>query len=136
MSFKHTLTVSLLHFFINAYRATAALLICFLLLSCSPTYEEGNKAYEAGDYETAIRIWETHGLKGNAGAQYSLAKMFHTGTGIPQDEKEAIKWYRLAAEQGNVIAQFQLGVLYKYGEGVLHKDGEGILIDYKEAIKW
>ena len=31
---------------------------------------------------------------------------------------EAIKWYRLAAEQGDANAQFSLGGMYLNGEGV------------------
>ena len=48
--------------------------------------------------------------------------------GVPQDYKEAVKWYRLAAEQGSISAQFSLGVMYNTGEGVLQ--------DYNEAAKW
>ena len=31
------------------------------------------------------------------------------GQGVPQDYAEAVKWYRLAAEQGNADAQYNLG---------------------------
>jgi TPR repeat protein len=40
------------------------------------------------------------------------------GDGVPKNSAEAAKWYRLAAEQGNVSAQFDLGVLYLNGDGV------------------
>jgi TPR repeat protein len=36
-----------------------------------------------------------------------------------QDSVEAMKWYRLAAEQANTKAQVCLGLMYEYGEGVL-----------------
>ena len=39
-----------------------------------------------------------------------------------------MKWYRLAAEQGLVRAQYNLGVMYDNGQGVPQ--------DYKEAVKW
>ena len=48
--------------------------------------------------------------------------------GIPQDYKEAVKWYRLAADQGYASAQFLLGTMYFNGQGVPQ--------DYKEAVKW
>jgi TPR repeat protein len=86
------------------------------------------------------------------------------GEGIAQDYKEAVKWVRLAAEQGDAKAQLRLGVAYYEGKGVpqdyaeavkwfrlaaeqgdadaqfclglaLFK-GEGIAQDYKEAVKW
>ncbi len=34
--------------------------------------------------------------------------MYETGRGVAQDYAEALKWYRLAAEQGVAIAQFNL----------------------------
>ena len=33
-----------------------------------------------------------------------------------EDDKEAVKWYRKAAEQGFVYAQFNLGMMYRKGE--------------------
>ena len=36
--------------------------------------------------------------------------------------------FRLAAEQGNSEAQYNLGRIYRYGHGVAQ--------DYKEAVKW
>ena len=35
-----------------------------------------------------------------------------TAEGVEQDYVEAVKWYRLAAEQGNADAQYNLGVAY------------------------
>ena len=40
------------------------------------------------------------------------------------DYREAARWFRKAAEQGNVIAQFNLGELYFYGWGVDQNDTE------------
>ena len=36
----------------------------------------------------------------------------------PEDDVEAVRWYRLAAEQGDAAAQFNLGVKYAQGDGV------------------
>lgn len=41
---------------------------------------------------------------------------------------EAIRWYRLAADQGDARAQFNLGVAYNTGRGVTQ--------NYAEAVKW
>ena len=54
--------------------------------------------------------------------------MYQVGEGIPQDYKTAAKWYRLAAEQGDVTAQFNLGVMSVKGVGVPQ--------DHKAAVKW
>ena len=54
--------------------------------------------------------------------------MYEQGKGVPQDYKEAAKWYRKSAEQGDADAQDKLGLMYYNGQGVPK--------DYKEAVKW
>jgi TPR repeat protein len=44
--------------------------------------------------------------------------MYNEGRGVPQDYAEAAKWYKLAAEQGDALAQYNLGLSYARGEGV------------------
>lgn len=44
--------------------------------------------------------------------------MYGLGQGVPQDYKEAVKSFRLAAEQGDALAQYNLGLMYENGEGV------------------
>ena len=61
-------------------------------------------------------------------AQNNLGVVYANGRGVPQDYTEAVKWSRLAADQGHAHAQFNLGVAYKKGEGVAQ--------DYVEAVKW
>ena len=43
-------------------------------------------------------------------AQFTLGEFYTAGQGVPQDDAEAVAWYRRAAEQGDADAQFQLGV--------------------------
>ena len=43
--------------------------------------------------------------KGNAGAQNYVGMAYDLGSGVGQDYDEAVKWYRLAAEQGHTEAQ-------------------------------
>ena len=47
---------------------------------------------------------------------------------MPPDAAEAVRWYRLAAEQGNANAQSNLGVMYA--------DGRGVPQDYVSAHMW
>ena len=37
---------------------------------------------------------------------------------MPEDDAEAVRWYRMAAEQGFALAQSSLGAMYANGEGV------------------
>jgi len=43
--------------------------------------------------------------------------MYANGRGVPEDDAEAVRWYRLAAEQGHAHAQYNLGVKYDNGDG-------------------
>ena len=44
--------------------------------------------------------------------------MYNLGRGVPQDETEAVRWFRLAADQGLADAQYNLGGMYWIGHGV------------------
>jgi TPR repeat protein len=61
-------------------------------------------------------------------AQYNLAITYRQGEGVQQDLKQAVAWYRKAAEQGDAEAQYNLGVTYRKGEGVQQ--------DFKQAAVW
>jgi hypothetical protein len=61
-------------------------------------------------------------------AQELLGVCYERGTGVVQDEAEAVRWYRLAADQGNARAQVNLGVRYQNGTGVAQ--------DAAEAVRW
>ena len=45
--------------------------------------------------------------------------MFDQGRGVPENDKTAVKWYRLAAEQGHTKSQVNLGAMYVNGKGVI-----------------
>ena len=44
--------------------------------------------------------------------------MHSFGLGVIPNYRPAIKWYTLSAEQGNALAQYNLGRLYYLGKGV------------------
>ena len=48
-----------------------------------------------------------------------LGVRYNTGEGVPKDDAEAVRWYRLAAGQGHAKAQGALGAMYTLGRGVL-----------------
>jgi uncharacterized protein len=68
-------------------------------------------------------------LTGDDFAQWLVGMSYENGlNGQAVNIVEAVKWYRLSAEQGYAAAQFELALMYSNGEGVLQ--------DYKEAAKW
>ena len=63
-------------------------------------------------------MWKLSAEQEHAKAQFNLGVMYDAGEGVPQDDKEAVKWWRLAAEQGVAHAQANLGNMYELGGGV------------------
>jgi TPR repeat protein len=41
-------------------------------------------------------------------AQQLLGQLYENGIGVEKDEKEAVKWYRKAANQGLAVSQHNL----------------------------
>jgi hypothetical protein len=56
--------------------------------------------------------------------------MFCKGRGVNQGDCEAFRWSRIAANQVNANAQFNLGLRYVEGQGVDQNDKE------EEAMRW
>ena len=80
-------------------------------------YQKGLNAYNKRDYATALRELKPLAEQGDADAQYKLGVMYSNGRGAPQDDKEAVKWFRLAAEQGEAFAQQRLDAILKSQAG-------------------
>ncbi len=61
-------------------------------------------------------------------AQYNMGVIYEEARGVPADMKEALAWYRKAADNGHPKAQFRLGKLYQ--------DGFFGEPDFATATKW
>lgn len=88
-------------------------------------YDDAVIAYEAlyqNDYVSASKIWHKLANKGNPDAQFNLGLMYHSGAAGVFSEKQALKWYMKAAENGNYQAQEYLAVGYREGWFGLPKD--------------
>jgi TPR repeat protein len=71
-------------------------------------------------------------LDGNPIKQNTIGHMYATGERVTKNIDEAVKWYKLAANQGQQNAQVSLGWYYMNGFENLPTH----LIDYKEAKYW
>lgn len=67
-------------------------------------------------------------LQGDAQAAFELGEMHASGVGLPQNNTEAVRWYRIAAEKGNSKAQSLIGTAY-------HR-GIGLAVDDVQATQW
>jgi TPR repeat protein len=77
---------------------------------------------------------------GHLDAQNNLGQRYFYGEGVEKDYNQAVKkddnsggamfnFYSLVAKNGNVDAQYELGLLYEYGS-------MGVKQDYQQAINW
>jgi uncharacterized protein len=106
----------------------------------------------------------TQAKAGDPVAQCALGACFESGQGVAKDLEQAVKWYRMAADQGDAMAQCALGNCYEKGQGVArsatnavawyaksaakgfargqyllgacYAEGRGVARDYLEAYKW
>ena len=91
-----------------------------LLLAASawagPTedFASGRSAYETGDVRTAISLLRKSADQGHAPSQALLGQILDQS----EQNEEAVKYFRLAAEQGNPDGLFGLGTMYASGDGV------------------
>ena len=88
-------------------------------------YQKGLNAYNKRDYATALRELKPLAEQGDA-ARRQPGLDVRNGRGVPQDDAEAVRWYRLAAEQGHAWAQNNLGWMYDTGRGVPQDDAEAV----------
>jgi TPR repeat protein len=133
-------------------------------LSKASTLKEAKAALDAGEYQSAIQLFELLAERGDVSAQYSLGSIYSRGFGTSKNFTVAARWFRKAAVQGHTEAQFDLGALYHRGEGVrknsqlaiewwlksanagdafaqsglgdLYLDGNGVNRDLVQAYKW
>ena len=54
--------------------------------------------------------------------------MYYSGSGVSQDNEQAAHWFARAAEQGNIRAQYNLGLMYI--------NGLGVAPDFIQGDKW
>src|SRR5215475_11819296 len=80
--------------------------------------EDGQAAYNRGDFEEALKQWQPLAEQGVARAQNNLGVLYENGKGVPADINQAMKWYRAAAGQGYAGAQNNLGLIYALAKGV------------------
>jgi len=100
----------------------------------------------AGDFDYQVRIAKTNlqksdyaamfkqlqplANKGDAQAQFELAKLYQNGLGTQENKAEAFSLYSKAAEKNNKFALEELAWIYSSGDA-----GYGVKQDFSKAIK-
>ncbi len=85
-------------------------------------------ANAAGDPAGTLARAHARAGAGDARTQLTLALRYYRGRGETRDYKEAVKWFRRAADQGDVAAPFYLGIM--------SAEGEGVPQNHAEAARW
>ena len=66
--------------------------------------------------------WYQHAAKNeNAYAQRFMGIMYANGQGVLQDYKEAMKWFKLAADQGDEVAKKNFEIVNNLEKQLLEK---------------
>ncbi|EIZ78576.1 hypothetical protein WSK_2623 [Novosphingobium sp. Rr 2-17] len=77
----------------------------------------GVDAWSAGDYSTAVRLWQPLADRGDPDALFNLAQAYKLGRGVPADLARAEDLYGKAAAKGHVQAADSYGLmLFQSGE--------------------
>ncbi len=104
----------------------AGILSCSFLFGCDARYDDGVIAANNGDYAKAIQELKPLAEESYTKAQSGIGQVLSDNR--IKGSKELDGLYRMAAEKGEGIAQFNLGQMYIQGQGVE--------INYKESAKW
>jgi TPR repeat protein len=86
-----------------------------------------------------VKVFENYmakAVEGDADAQLNLGWGYDKGLGVAQDDVQAVSWYRKAAEQGHVLAQFNLAICYAYGRGRGAATLQVAIELRREAVAW
>jgi TPR repeat protein len=89
----------------------AALIAASFGAQAQDSVDRGMLALLKGDTDAALQVFRPLAQNGNAEAQYHLAYMYQSGTGVKQNDEEALKWYLKAAANGHQGANVQAQVL-------------------------
>jgi FkbH-like protein len=110
-------------------------------------------------YRVAFRCFAAAARAGDPEAQYRLGLAHARGEGVIRHPPDAVRWYRRAAEQGHLEAQFQLSLIFLHGQPGAGEDwyraavacdrqaaewnrdiwfsaGMSVPSDYVEALRW
>jgi hypothetical protein len=96
-------------------KRTTTLLALSLVLSApvlaAEDFNEAVVLFESGKFSEAYEIAKAFADKGDLKAMAMLGAMYQSGRGVPEDAKEAAKWYTMAADKGHDGALFSLAML-------------------------
>lgn len=91
-------------------------------------FDEAVKAYEAGDYKTAMDEWMVLAEQNDPAAMRNIGHLYRLGLGADVNYERALHWYKRASELGFARAQANVASMYLKGQGVPQ--------NYVQAADW
>jgi uncharacterized protein len=100
-----------------ATRLLAALCVLLAATRAQAGLEQGEAAYQRGDYAAAVAAWTPLAKAGRREAEYALGSLYYAGLGVAKNYRVAFGWLHRAARRGHPEAQYLFGMLHVRGEG-------------------
>jgi uncharacterized protein len=105
-------------------KARAVWLVLAIFAFGIPVAIADTGAVEKQVFETLLQ----QAKNGDGAAQFIVGMMCAEGVGTERSDEEAVRWYRLSANQSYADAQYNLGTMYQAGRGVSQ--------DLSQAAQW
>ena len=96
-------------------------------------YEDGKKALEEKDYDSAYKFFQQSTDLGSIDAIYELSECYYWGRGIDINYDKAVSLIRIGLDKGNNNCLFLMGRAFSDGNGV-DKDIDKAKTYYRRAI--
>lgn len=135
-----------------------AAIIATTLISL-PHLVDAQQCHMAHD-EKALKVLQDRSSGGDADAECGLGRQYEFALGVPQNNKEAVLWLQKSADQGDITAEVELGVVFdkmqdyaqaliwyrkaaeqgnaraEYNLAIAYQDGESVPKDMAQASAW
>ena len=130
-----------------------------IVLISFPSRTRAQQCHTAHD-PSALKALQERAASGDADAECGLGKQYEFALGVPQDNKQATLWLRKSADQGDIAAQVELGVVFdkmqdyaqaliwyrkaadqgnaraEYNLALAYQNGEAVPKDMTQALAW
>lgn len=91
-------------------------------------------AYGSAEFDRGLGLLQKAAVAGSSIAQLTLGHVYSQMHHLPDAPRNAVDWYRLAAEQGEPMALNRLADLYMIGRGLPRDDAEALRL-YKRTAE-
>ena len=142
------------------YSRNFILTVLFTSYLFAGSYDNGIDLYKKAQYKKAMDSFLMAVKKDNNKAMLAIGIMYANGDGVKKDQTKSIKWFKKAAEKGNLYALDKLGNYYAskndfknafkwfeqaakkddskaaYNLGYFYTGGLGVKIDLKKSLYW